>query len=300
MAAMVERFYAELPARGLLEVAGEDRVAFLQGLVSNDVTKATPARAIFAALLTAQGRYLFDFFIFALGDALYLETEATRIGDLQRRLSIYKLRSKVSLADATPRFAVAAGFALPDDDPLDLPIEGAAKPFAGGVAYADPRLRALGLRFALPREAGFSALVEAGFTRADEAQYDLHRLRLGVADGSRDLPIEKALLLEAGYDELNGIDWQKGCYMGQDLTARTKYRALIKKRLLPVAIDGPLPAPGTKIMLGSEEAGEIHSGRDGRALALLRLDAVEAAATGTPLTADAARVTPEKPSWAKF
>ncbi len=300
MTAMVERFYAELPVRGLLEVAGADRVAFLQGLVSNDVTKVTAERAIFAALLTAQGRYLFDFFIFALGDALYLETEAARIGDLQRRLSLYKLRSKVTLADATPRIAVAAAFGAAAGDALGLITLGAAKPFAGGVVYADPRLKALGLRFALPREAGFRALVEAGFTRAEEAQYDLHRLRLGVADGSRDLPVEKALLLEAGFDELNGIDWQKGCYMGQELTARTKYRALIKKRLLPVAIDGPLPAPGTTIMRGNEEAGEIQTGRDGRALALLRLDALEAAVTGTPLTAAAARVTPEKPSWAKF
>jgi folate-binding protein YgfZ len=300
MGEMAEHFYAELPARGVLEVAGEDRVAFLQGLVSNDVTKVTGERAIFAALLTAQGRYLFDFFIFARGEALYLETEAARIGDLKRRLGIYKLRSKVSLADVSARFVVVAGFGAQAGDTLGLAAAGAAKAFAGGIAYADPRLAALGLRFALPREAGFGALDQAGFTRADEVQYDRHRLQLGVPDGSRDLPIEKALLLESGFDELNGIDWQKGCYMGQELTARTKYRALVKKRLLPVAIDGPMPAPGTPIMLGSAEAGEIHSGRDSRALALLRLEAVEAATTDTPLTAGAARVTPEKPSWVKF
>lgn len=297
---MAEGFYAELPARGVLEVAGEDRVAFLQGLVSNDVTKATSERAIFAALLTAQGRYLFDFFIFALGDALYLETEGARIGDLTRRLGLYKLRSKVSLADASPRFAVAAGFGGQAGETLGLTALGAAKPFAGGIAYVDPRLTELGVRFAVPRGQGFAALDAAGFARAEEARYDQHRLALGVPDGSRDLPVEKALLLEAGFDELNAIDWQKGCYMGQELTARTKYRALVKKRLLPVAIDGPLPAPGTPIMLGAEEAGEIHSGRDGRALALLRLEAVDAAEKGIVLTAAGARVTPEKPGWAKF
>jgi folate-binding protein YgfZ len=300
MGKMAERFYAELPMRGVLEVTGEDRVAFLQGLVSNDVTKVTGERAIFAALLTAQGRYLFDFFIFALGDALYLETEAARISDLKRRLGIYKLRSKVSLVDASTRFVVAAGFGEGAGDALGLTAMGTAKPLAGGVAYADPRLAALGLRFAVSREAGFGPLAEAGFTAANEAQYDRHRLRLGVPDGSRDLPIEKALLLESGFDELNGIDWQKGCYMGQELTARTKYRALVKKRLLPVEIDGPLPAPGTLVMLGKEDAGEIHSGRDSRALALLRLEAVEAATPDLPLIAGAARVTPEKPSWAKF
>ena len=262
---MAERFYAQLPARGLLEVAGEDRVAFLQGLVTNDVTKVRGDRTIFAALLTAQGRYLFDFFIFALGDALYLETEAARIGDLKRRLGIYKLRSKIGLTDVTARFAIAAGFGPQAAEALGLATEGAAKTFAGGIAYADPRLA-----------------------------------ELGVPDGIRDLPIEKALLLESGFDELNGIDWQKGCYMGQELTARTKYRALIKKRLLPVTIEGPLPAPGTPIMRGSEEAGEIHSGRDGRALALLRLDALDATKDGTPLVAGVTRVKPEKPSWAKF
>ena len=297
---MAERFYAELPARGVLEVAGEDRVAFLQGLVSNDVTKATSEHAIFAALLTAQGRYLFDFFIFALGDALYLETEAERIADLTRRLTIYKLRSKVSLADATPRFVVAAGFGAQALNALQLATPGTAKAFAGGVAYADPRLAELGVRFVLSRGQGFAALESAGFTRVEEAQYDSHRLALGVPDGSRDLPIEKALLLESGYDELNAIDWQKGCYMGQELTARTKYRALVKKRLLPVAFEGPLPAPGTIIMLDGSEAGEIHSGRDGRALALLRLEAVEAAEKGVTLTAGGSRVKPEQPSWLKI
>jgi folate-binding protein YgfZ len=294
-----ERFYAELPARGVLEITGEDRVAFLQGLVTNDVIKVSADRAIFAALLTAQGRYLFDFFVFALGDALYLETEAARLGDLQRRLTIYKLRSKVALADASARFAVAAAWGE-SAGTLGLTGEGAAQPFGGGIAFIDPRVAALGARAVLPRDQGLAALEQAGFARADAAAYDRHRLALGVPDGSRDLPIEKALLLESGFDELNAIDWQKGCYMGQELTARTKYRALVKKRLLPVAVEGPLPAPGTPIMLDGAEAGELHSGRDDRALALLRLDAVEAAEKGATLLAGTARLKPERPSWAKF
>jgi folate-binding protein YgfZ len=294
---MAERVYTELPGRGLLEVAGEDRAAFLQGLVSNDVMKASDRRAVFAALLTAQGRYLFDFFIFALGDALYLETEAARLPDLQRRLSLYKLRSKVALADASPRFAVAAAFGKDASAILGLAGEGAAKALAGGIAFVDPRLEALGLRFALPRETGFAALETAGFARADEAFYDSHRLALGVPDGSRDLAPEKALLLESGFDELNGIDWQKGCYMGQELTARMKYRALVKKRLLPITVAGDLPPTGTPVMLGNDEAGELRSGRDGRALALLRLDATTG---GGALMAGNARITPEKPGWMKI
>ena len=297
---MAERVYTELPGRGVIEVAGEDRVSFLQGLVSNDVTKVTPERAIYAALLTAQGRYLFDFFIVALRDALYLDTEAPRIAELQRRLTIYKLRAKVALGDASARFAVAAAWGTGTSAALGLNGVGAAKSFASGVAYIDPRLETLGARFLLPRESGTAPLAHAGFARADEAAYDRHRLALGVPDGTRDLGPEKALPMELGLDELNGIDWQKGCYMGQELTARMKHRALVKKRLLPVAIDGAMPAPGTAITIDGNEAGELRSGRDGHALAVLRLDAVDAAANGAALVAGGARVTPEKPSWLKL
>ncbi len=286
---MADGFYAELPARGVIEIAGEDRVAFLQGLVSNDVAKVDAEHAIYAALLTAQGRYLFDFFIVAIGDALYLDTEAARVPDLLRRLSIYKLRSKVTLADAGPRIAVAAAWG--QNSGLGLDTTGDARPFAGGIAYRDPRLADLGWRFCLPRPI---AAID-GFAHADEAAYDRHRLQFGVPDGSRDLGIEKALLLENGFDELNGIDWKKGCYMGQELTARTKYRGLVKKRLVPVSADGPLPAPGTLVMAGSDEAGEIRSSRDGRALALLRLDTLD-----KTLLTGSVRITPEKPNWAKF
>jgi hypothetical protein len=127
------------------------------------------------------------------------------------------------------------------------------------------------------------------------------RLEQGVPDGSRDLPVEKAILLEAGFEELNGVDWDKGCYVGQELTARTKYRALIRKRLMPVKVEGPLPAPGTPVTFDGQEAGEMRSGRGDRALALLRLEAVAAAeAAKAPLTAGDARLVPVKPGWAKF
>jgi folate-binding protein YgfZ len=289
-----ERFSVALAERGVLEVTGTDRVAFLQGLVSNDVAKAGPQRTVYAALLTAQGRYLHDFFIVALGEALYLDAEAGRLADLHRRLTLYKLRSKVTLSDASERFFVAAAFGPGVAERLGLGDAGSARAWGGGAAYVDPRLAALGLRFLVPRGADLASL---GFAAADAAAYDRMRLALGVPDGSRDLPPEKALLLESGFDELNGVDWQKGCYMGQELTARMKYRALIKKRLLPVAVEGDMPPPGTEVRLGEEEAGELRSGRDGHALALLRLDAV---ATGGTLTAGAARLRPEQPDWLRL
>jgi len=295
---MVERYCAVLEDRGVLEVTGADRREFLQGLVSNDVAKATPDRALYAALLTAQGKYLHDFFIVALGDALYLDGEAARLADLKRRLGLYKLRAKVSLAEASDRYAVAAAFGDGALDALGLPPErGAAVPFADGVGYVDPRLVELGARLLLPRGAGATPLTSRGFGMTDAAGYDRLRLSLGVPDGSRDLAVEKAILLESGFDELNGIDWQKGCYVGQELTARTKYRALIKKRLMPVTVHGPLPPPGTPVMSGDQEAGEMRSGRDGVGLALLRL---EATSDGKPLIAAGAKLTPRKPAWANF
>jgi folate-binding protein YgfZ len=290
-----------LAERAVIEVAGQDRASFLQGLISNDVTKIAADRALYAALLTAQGKYLHDFFIAARGEVFLIDAEAARLADLLRRLSLYKLRAKVTLADRREDYAVAAAFGADALGVLGLPPEpGKATPFGGGVAYVDPRLAALGARLVLPRAAGVAPLESAGFRMVETAAYDRLRLGQGVPDGSRDLPVEKALLLEYGFDELNGIDWQKGCYVGQELTARTRYRALVKKRLIPVQIEGPLPPPGTPVMLGGEEAGEIRSGRDGTALALVRLEMLAEVSAEKPLTAGTARLVPSRPGWAKF
>ncbi len=290
---------APLPHRGVLRIAGADARPFLQGLISNDVTKVTPARAVHAGLLTAQGRYLHDFFVIELDDVLLLDTERARRDDLRKRLSLYRLRSKVTIEPADD-LAVAAYWPTAALDALGLPAEpGATIARTGGVALVDPRLLALGARAVVPADALDRAL--EGFARAPLDDYDRHRLTLGIPDGSRDLVAEKSLLLENGFDELNGVDWQKGCYVGQELTARTKYRGLVKKRLLPVAIDGPLPAPGTIVTLGEREAGEMRSATEGVGLALLRLEMVDAAALeGEPLHAGDARLTVHRPDWAKF
>ena len=298
---MVGRFFVELDDRGVFDVSGPDRLEFLQGLITNDVAKLAPNHALYAAFLTAQGRYLHDFFLSEIGESFFIEVENSRQADLMRRLGMFKLRAKVTLTSANERFGVAVAFGSDALTALGLPENpGAATGFAGGIAYVDPRLSALGARLLLPRENGSVPLEIAGFARSDIADYDRRRLALGVADGSRDLTIEKALLLESGFDELNGIDWNKGCYIGQELTARTKYRGLVKKRLLPVEVTGPLPPAGTKVMLGDDEVGELRSGRDELALALLRLDAIEKATEERPLLAGEARLKTKKPSWANF
>jgi len=294
---MAEARFVALDGRGILAVSGADRRDFLQGLVSNDVEKVLPDRAVYAALLTAQGKYLHDFIMGALGDAIWLDAEAARLADLKRRLSMYRLRARVAI-DELPELAVAAVFGNGALAALDLPEEaGAARPFSDGLAFVDPRLAALGARVVLPREHIRNALSGAGLSETDFAAYDRLRLALGIPDGSRDLVIEKSILLESGFDELNGVDWQKGCYVGQELTARTKYRGLVKKRLMPVRLDGPAPEAGTAILRGGEEVGEIRSSEDGIALALLRLEAL---AESAELTAGDIAIHPTKPSWANF
>lgn len=294
---MAKPSFILLEDRGVLAVSGPDRRAFLQGLVSNDVEKIGREAARYAALLTAQGKYLHDFVMVEVGESIWLDAEAGRLADLKRRLLIYRLRATVSL-DERPDLAVAAVFGEAASAALDLPGEpGAARPFGAGVALVDPRLAALGARAILPRDTARAALAEAGLAEVGSELYDRLRLSLGVPDGSRDLVLEKSILLEAGFDELNGVDWQKGCYIGQELTARTKYRGLIKKRLMPVRIDGPAPAPGTIVTAGGREVGEMRSSRDGLGLALLRIEAV---LEDKALEAGEAVIVPIKPGWMRL
>ncbi|WP_448203047.1 CAF17-like 4Fe-4S cluster assembly/insertion protein YgfZ [Azospirillum sp. sgz302134] len=294
--------YAVLEDRGVIAVGGEDRAAFLQGLVSNDVLRVSEAQAAYALFLTPQGKFLHDFRIAECGGALLLDPETARREEFLRRLKMYKLRSKVTLEDRAAAMVAVALFGGDALARLGLPEEaGATVPFAGGVAFTDPRLPALGARAFLPRAEAEAALATAGFVRREAADYDALRIGLGVPDGSLDLIPEKSIPLENDLDDLNAISWDKGCYMGQELTARTKYRALIKKKLFTVAVDGPLPAPGTPVTLDGREVGELRSGHGGTALALLRLeDVTRAEQEGMPLKAGDSTLTPRKPAWASF
>ena len=291
---MADARFVLLDDRGILAVSGPDRRPFLQGLVSNDVDKVGPTAARYAAFLTAQGKYLHDFMMVEAGESIWLDAEAARLGDLKRRLSMYRLRAKASL-DERPDLAVAVVFGADAPTFLGLSSEpGAARPFGSGVTFVDPRLTPLGARAILPREEARALLADAGVPEAGFDSYDRLRLSLGIPDGSRDLVLEKSILLEAGFDELNGVDWQKGCYIGQELTARTKYRGLIKKRLIPVEIDGPTPLPGTIVTMDGREVGEMRSSRDGLGLALLRIEPVH---EGKTLAAGEAILVAVRPAW---
>jgi tRNA-modifying protein YgfZ len=260
-----------LPERGVVAVEGADRIAFLQGLVSNDVEAVRPGNAVWAALLTAQGKWLADFFVFAAADVLLLDCEAEQIPMLIQRLSRYRLRMEASLR-AAPEFQVYVAWPGPPD--------------VGGIVAPDPRLADFAWR-----------ILTAGAldTNATPQDWDCYRLEAGLPNGSQDMEADRTVLLEAGFDELGGVSWSKGCYMGQELTARTKYRGLVKRRLVPVLVDGPLPAIGSTVLKGGVDVGTMRSGRGGIGLASLRLDAL-----GGPLQCDQATLTPKIPEWMRL
>ncbi|WP_428483688.1 YgfZ/GcvT domain-containing protein [Rhodopila sp.] len=259
---------AHLSERGVITVEGDDRVAFLQGLVSNDVAAAKPGQAVWAALLSPQGKWLADFFVFAVDGSLKLDCERAQIPMLIQRLARYRLRMRVALAeDVQSQVYVAWG----------------GQPGVAGAVAPDPRLPDFAWRILSAADLQ---------TNASPVDWDRHRLNAGLPDGSRDMETDRSVLLEAGFDELAGVSWTKGCYMGQELTARTKYRGLVKRRLVPVAIDGPLPPPGTPVLRDGVEVGTMRSSLDQSGLAILRLDSL-----GHPLHCGAARLIPQIPAW---
>jgi folate-binding protein YgfZ len=258
-----------LPSRGVLGITGADRVAFLNGLVSNEVALAVPGQAVWAALLTPQGRYIIDFFIFHDNERLLIDAPVQAVADLLRRLSRFRLRAAVQLQDLSESLRVYAAWnGVPPEVPVTAP---------------DPRLEFAGYRMISAAEIAETAI---------PAAYDAHRLSLGLPDGPPDLEPDKTLLLEAGFDELGGVAWDKGCYMGQELTARTKYRGLVKRRLVPVTLEPTAPPPGTPILAAGMEVGTIRSSAGQIGLAMLRIDALN-----KPLLAGNALVKPTIPGW---
>lgn len=301
MVEQTEPFYVPLDRRGVLGIGGSEARTFLQNLVSNDVRRLTPSTALYALLLTPQGKYLHDFFLVEhadpqAGTTLLLDVERDRAADLLRRLTLYKLRADVVLADLSDRYSVGAVVGARNLQLAD--VEGSARMLGGGVVFVDPRVARLGARFILPRDGVAAVARERGLRLGQESAYEALRLREGVPDSSRDLLIERSFPLEAALDELHAIDYGKGCYVGQELTARTHYRGTVRKRLIPVRIDGAAPAPGTPVMFGAIEAGEMRSSHGDAGLALLRLDTLDEvrAANGVLRAADAT-ILPQPPEW---
>ena len=261
---------ARLDSRAVIAVTGPDWRSFLQGLLTQDVDTLGEGELRFAGLLTPQGRLLYDLFVTPSADGALLDVAAEHRAAILARLTMYRLRAKVVL-EASDQ-AVFAAFPAP---PTDV---------AGAVWLTDPRLPGLGAR-----AYGLDATATATATEDD---YEAHRLELG-APGPADWGSDKTYPIEADFDLLAGIDFKKGCFVGQETTSRMKRRGLIKTRMLPIRFDGPAPAPGTEVLAGTLRAGEVLSGRDGRAMALLRLDRI----ADTALTVDDRPVNVDWPHW---
>jgi len=251
-----------LSDRRLIQITGPDWRSFLQGLITQDVETLDNGAVAYGALLTPQGRLLFDMFIWAEVGGAVLDVAAEGRDALIARLSMYRLRSKVAIgAKAGAVFALFAGAPNPD-----LP----APPIGW---RADPRLPALGWR-----AIGEAPPPAHDWEPADLEAYHAHRIGLGVPDLVRDGLSDKAYAVEADLDLLNGVDFGKGCFVGQETTSRMKRRGPVKTRLCTLHFDGPAPPPGAEV-LGEDSgstaalrAGEVLSGCDGHALALMRLD----------------------------
>lgn len=287
------RSYAILDDRCVIGLSGPDAKSFLQGLITNDVDKLTADGALYAALLSPQGKFLHDFFLSEWAEGLTIESECARKDDLLRRLTTYRLRADVTIEDISDRYEVVALWG-------DSLGEAPAGP-NGARLYGDPRLAALGWRALIDRDSNEAALFGADWAEVNTAAYDARRIALGVPDGSRDLLIDKTFALEGNFEELNGVDFDKGCYVGQENTTRQKHRGAVRKRLMRVDIEGEVPPPDTPIMLGDREAGTMRSSAAQSGIAVLRLEQIKLAAdTGQALIAGDARLTPIKPDWANY
>lgn len=290
--------YTPLSNRGILCITGPDRCSFLQGLVTQDVQKATSDTTIYSALLTPQGKFLFDFFLLYTKDALYLECEQDRLEDLQSHLTKFKLRADVTLTNITEQWQVVSVFGTKAHEHFNLEAQaGRTAPFEEGFAFADPRLVDLGVRLILPLTATLPKPLTENANEVTFDAYDQHRLSLGIPDGSRDMIPEKAIPLECNLDALNAIDWDKGCYMGQELTSRTKHRGLVRKRLLPVTLsENTLPFL-TPLLLDDKKVGSMRTSAAGVGLALVRLEVMEICESPRLQTAENVEVVPRIPEF---
>ena len=307
--------YAELPARSIIMVQGVDAPSFLQGLITNNIDHAANGQAIFAALLSPQGKFLHDFFIVKWDDGFLLDCERARAADLIARLQKYKLRSKVNIIDRSDDFRIVASWEDVPGRTLGIPESGLSL-YTDGIIYGDPRLPELGVRGIIKKHAPIS-LILPHEKQVDALTYDAQRLRYAIPYGSRDVLVDKSILLECGYDELHAIDFNKGCYVGQELTARSKHRATIRKFLHVVQTlerrktkraTGsdksnslyPLPASGTLITAGGKELGEMRSSLGSTGLAMLRVEELEKAhADETPILAGDVPIKAQLPNWVK-
>lgn len=272
---------ARLDDRGVVSVTGPDAEKLLQNIITADMDWLAEKPSIHAALLIPQGKMMFEFFVAKAADGFRLETSRAKAADLMKRLGLYKLRANVVITDDSAGYEVLAAW-------------GAAAPQVGGaIVYADPRLAALGWRIIAPRGAVTPT--------AEAADYHEHRIGLGVPEADKDYPLGDAYPHEALLDQLGGVSFKKGCYVGQEVVSRMQHRGTARKRVVRVVAAGALPASGAEIGDGETAVGTLGSVAGHEGLALVRLDrAAEVMAKGHRLAAGPVAIEIEIPEWASF
>jgi folate-binding protein YgfZ len=283
---------ALLPDRGVVKVAGEDVRRFLNGLLTSDLSKVSPKAPRYAALLTPQGKIIVDCIVVEApaedGGGFLLDCPRARATALVDRLNFYKLRAKLVVEDLSELLGVMA-------------VWGGNAESGQGIGYPDPRLAALGRRVMLPPHRLEQAARELGAELTDAAEYEAHRIALGVPRGDADFAYGDAFPHEADLDQLAGVDFDKGCYVGQEVVSRIEHRARARTRVVPIAYDGRAPDAGAPVMAGEKVVGTMGSSAGGRALASLRIDRVEEElAGGAKLHVAGVPIRLAKPSWARF
>jgi folate-binding protein YgfZ len=254
--------YNWLKNRAVVKVVGVDSFKFLQGILTNDVNKLLKDQAIYACLLTPQGKYFADFFLYLVEDGVLMDLCVLRKEEILKKLKMYKLRSDVDFIDL-PEYKVVSSFSVSSE----------------GAFFKDPRSSSLGMR-------GF--VKEGNLEENDE--YDLVRIANFIAEGDKDLIPEQSFLLEYGFDDLNAIDYKKGCYVGQELIARTHYRGEIRKQVVQIQAIDKLPALGTIIYRDEKKLGIVCSSVNNLGLALIRTEDVESLNENEKITADGKEV----------
>jgi folate-binding protein YgfZ len=281
---------ALLPERGVLKVVGDDARKFLHGLVTADMLSLAPGTARFGALLTPQGKIIADFFVTEApqseGGGFFLDIPRALAITLVDKLNLYKLRAKVLVEDLTEILGVLAVW----------DGAGAAKQ---GLTYVDPRLPTLGFRVMIPPHRAIAAASELGAALVGAEDYEAHRIALGVPRGGVDFAYGDAFPHEADMDQLGGVDFAKGCYVGQEVVSRIEHRGIARTRAVALRYDGAAPASGTPITAGERQVGTMGSAARGRGIALVRLDRV-AEAEQAPLAAGGIPIRLIKPDWARF
>lgn len=297
---------AVLPDRRVLGITGPDTRKFLQGMITNDIRRLAPERqrALYTGFLTAQGKLIHDAFLFQDGDRILIDIAADFVEGFVKRLTAFRLREAVEFGEAKPALAVAAAWGaaatarLGLDDAQNAMGEGAVGTGAElDIAFVDPRLATLGARLVYPADdaATEAELRRRGFELVDAADYTAHRLALGVAD-TREIGGEMLYPLEANFEVLHGVDFGKGCYIGQELTARMRLKGELRKRILPVSGTEALPAIGTMVTANTTQLGPLVAASGTQGLALLRMDRL-AEAENDGIQAGDVRLSVDQPSW---